>query len=611
MTNSAICCCKSCNIWNSLAFISVPTCHVIMKGSDSKLKATRTQSLMGKSNRLSKIPSQPKTKKKDGKQNYSTDSDPARRPVFTEIWPSEPFSPSDTPTSDKNVPQSSRFKSCEEDTEPSSVLARYVDRFRHGHPQSREERQQNSEEEQLPFWWASSPSLPPNLTPKKTDERLPRHNRSISPCRGSPSVLSESSQCEPYDSEILQLQERASRLLQKGEFCLEEDSLPVSSDGIGCSDFSSPVSADESVRKPMISSLPKYNIAKDLPSVMPSSVTPLHREEDILFQWRLRRKMENAREWSQSKQHFNPRGWQGFNKSQPLHSEQRIMESQTIYPPDLPQGTTRQSIIGPHFSTLDQQTTVTGTTTTMPAVPSGSVVSSPQALSHVPSHMHLLCDILPCPNRPSYPHEDETVSQTLGSQIGLHQKLQHIPSEPYIIGHVEKDEHLAHTKSTKEPKKQTENTEKKVPLFSKEQKKLARVHSRHRMASKITTSTLQHQHKHTDKKSRPDGAPPPPPIESALGQVVSEVLFPSMDSTIVQDCSPSSPPCFVSEPQQSNYYESVKVISQFLQEAEDSDEKEFEDDPLLQVLRKQRQWVKKQIDEVDTLLKEFEVQHKM
>lgn len=53
-----------------------------------------------------------------------------------------------------------------------------------------------------------------------------------------------------------------------------------------------------------------------------------------------------------------------------------------------------------------------------------------------------------------------------------------------------------------------------------------------------------------------------------FSQVVSEVLFPSVDSTIVQDCSPSSPPRFVSEPHQSNYYESIKVISQFLQEAE-------------------------------------------
>lgn len=38
----------------------------------------------------------------------------------------------------------------------------------------------------------------------------------------------------------------------------------------------------------------------------------------------------------------------------------------------------------------------------------------------------------------------------------------------------------------------------------------------------------------------------------------------------------------------------------------DSDEKEFEDDPLLQVLRQQRTWVKEQIREVDSVLNEFQ-----
>ncbi|KAJ0066003.1 hypothetical protein NL108_001219 [Boleophthalmus pectinirostris] len=203
-----------------------------MKASYSNKKPSRTEPLMRKSNRSSQISSLQKTnKKQDGKQDYNTDSDLEKHPIFKEIWPSSgPSSPSDTPTSDKNVP-TSIYKFFEVDTEHSSVLAKYVDRFRHGQPQSREERQQKSKEELLPFWWASSPSLPPNLTPEKPDPTLFHHNRAISPSRGSLSVLSDTSQCEHYDSEILQLQERASRLLQKGEVSLEEDSLPVSSDG--------------------------------------------------------------------------------------------------------------------------------------------------------------------------------------------------------------------------------------------------------------------------------------------------------------------------------------------------------------------------------------------
>ncbi|KAJ0000284.1 hypothetical protein NQD34_012126 [Periophthalmus magnuspinnatus] len=598
-----------------------------MKASFSNQKATRTEPLTGKKHRSSQIPSLPKTKKKvsglaskmspilkrqtcteslqqDGKQDYNTNSDLERRPIFTEIWPSsEPSSPSDMPSSDKNVP-TSIYKSSENDTEHSSVLAKYVDRFRHGEPQSREERQQKSSnsKELLPFWWAASLSLPSNLTPEKTDHRLPHHNRAISQSRGSLSVLSDTSQCEPYNSEILQLQERASRLLQKGEFTLEEDSLPVSSDGVGCSDFSSPVSADEPVRKPLIPNMPKYNIAKDPFSIMPSSINPLRPEEDILFQWRLRRKMEKARERMQSQQHFDSQGWQGYNKSLSLHSDQCIMGIKETLPPGLPQGTS-----GPHLTTLDQQTRIANTTaTTMPTttVPSSSIVSSPQALAHVPSHMHLLCDILPCPNQSSNPHEEEMVSQKLNSQtIVLPQKTQNLPLEPLITVSVEKDVHLSQSESTEALKKQPEKSEEKSSIISKEQKKLARVHLQQKIPSNITSTQ-----KHTNSKKSRDGAPSP--IQSALGQVVSEVLFPSMDSTLVQEIPPASPPCLVSKRQHSDS-ESVGIISQFLQEAEDSDEKEFEDDPLLQVLRKQRKWVKEQINEVDTLLKEFQEQNKI
>lgn len=38
-----------------------------------------------------------------------------------------------------------------------------------------------------------------------------------------------------------------------------------------------------------------------------------------------------------------------------------------------------------------------------------------------------------------------------------------------------------------------------------------------------------------------------------------------------------------------------QIVSKYSVNVSDSDEKEFEDDPLLQVLRKQRTWVKEQI----------------
>lgn len=536
----------------------------------------------------------------DGNQDHSTDSYQERPSIFTEIWPSsEPSSPSDTPTSDKNVQTSSTIKSSDLDTLQSSVLARYVDRFRYGQPQSREERQQkasNDKEEQLPFWWASS--LPPISTPEESDLRLPCHNPSLNSCRRSTN-MSDTSQCELVESEILQLQERASRLLQKGEFCLEEDSLPVSSDGVGCSDFSSPVNADEPVRRPMISSSPKNS-----PLVIPSLVAPLRPEEDILFQWRLRRKMEKAREWTQAQQNISP---------QDLHSAHPVMTLQTISPPDLPHGTKHQQIREPHLTTSDQQiqATIPTTTRTTSVDAGGSLGSPPQALAHVPSHMHLLCDILPCPNQHSHPHEG-SVSQRLDSTVAILPqttlnsvtKCMSPPKTP-TTGSAERDLHLSETKSIDGPKKHPEKSEKNASGVSKEHKKSAGVFSRHKIS-------LQQKQKYREgTKSRADAAPLPSPIHSTLGQVVSEVMFPSSDSAVVQEISPATPSCSVLAPKQSDSHISGEVISQLLQEAEDSDEKEFEDDPLLQVLRKQRKWVKEQINEVDTLLKELPEEHKV
>lgn len=49
-----------------------------------------------------------------------------------------------------------------------------------------------------------------------------------------------------------------------------------------------------------------FVLAKNSAPVIPTLVPPIHPEEDILFQWRLRRKMEKAREWAQAQQHFSP-----------------------------------------------------------------------------------------------------------------------------------------------------------------------------------------------------------------------------------------------------------------------------------------------------------------
>lgn len=551
------------------------------------------------------------------------------------------------------------------------MLAKYMERFRHGQPQSREERQQKASTigEELPFWWISPSSLPSSSTPTKTtgkdvilslkDDHVPaifspagqrQLDRTVSPCRGPHSIMSDTSLGEFDDTEILHLQEEASRLLQRGECTLGGGSIPVSSEGLACSDFSSPVSVDEPVRRPLIPSLIKSTTAKaKLDSVQamssqkspgfPSSVPPRRPQEDILFQWRLRRKMEQAREWSQSQQHSSLHGstfsWQGPSLHHPsanghaykhiyiTASQPETKEAQGPCPP----ASSPPSI--PAFAASD------------------SSVSQPHSIAHVPAHMHLLCDVLPCPIQSSHAREQQRISERLDESPVkvVPKKTQNsgkskdtsvgepirkpIPSSPPSSSGAIQGEWPSHHKRTERNKKEKaqtkdlEKNEKKTVVAIRKQRKLSRytVDSEHADGPCSTNRSSSQQrvsrnvmsgHESSSENCTGDHTPPPSPIHSALGQVVSEVLFPMVDSSPAQrtPVSSVSPPCTAFAPPQSsvplcNAHNSVEVISQLLQEAEDSDEKEFEDDPLLQVLRKQRKWVKEQISEVDSMLDEF------
>lgn len=104
------------------------------------------------------------------------------------------------------------------------------------------------------------------------------------------------------------------------EGTLSEESVPVTSEGLGSSDFSVPVSVDEPVRRPQIPGLIKP------PGVIPNLASTTLPEDDILFQWRLRRKMEKARDWAQSQQqhtrHGNIFSWQPSVSFNPPGGEQ-------------------------------------------------------------------------------------------------------------------------------------------------------------------------------------------------------------------------------------------------------------------------------------------------
>ncbi|XP_029593894.1 proline and serine-rich protein 3 isoform X3 [Salmo trutta] len=583
------------------------------------------------------------------------------QPRFLESWPSTDLgsSPANTaaspnrdtltldPTSGKSL------VSTGEGEQEDSVLAKYIERFRHGRPQSREERQQMSAmvgEGQQPFWWLSSSPLPSCSTPTQTtDIGLSLkdsattlspvgqfwHGTTLSPCRGlldlSAMGLSDSSHGDLGDSEILHLQEKASRLLHR------------SSEGLGCSNFSSPVSIDEPVRRPIVTSLiDSTTVVGNLGSAdlyagtapKPSVVGPPDPrtcpEEDILFQWRLRRKMEQASQWVQS----NPQ--QGYT----LHQHSASCQAHKVQRNPL-------SAYSSHR--------------VAPSLPiSSPTVSKLQPDALVRPHMHLLCDILPCTAQPHSPppsHQrspkrsevsgaDRTVRQPKAQFSSTDASTEEPTSKhessppPPALSETTEEEWAVQQRRTERTKKETlqkERSEKRTgPSCRKKKSDRCHVGDRDHAErpSYADWSVSQHHTRGKDRvipwREEPsrdwgqqergpgvvregcpgDRAPPPSPIHSALGQVVSEVLFLTTDSpepprTPVSSDSPRyTPPQSPAPPPSAQ--QPREVVAQLLQEAEDSDEQEFKDDPLLKVLRQQRKWVKEQIREVDSLLDEFE-----
>lgn len=71
------------------------------------------------------------------------------------------------------------------------------------------------------------------------------------------------------------------------------------------------------------------------PSVIPPLVPSTRREDDILFQWRLRRKIEQAREWPRSLQHSSLHGptfsWQMPSLNHPSDRGQAYKVEVIVY----------------------------------------------------------------------------------------------------------------------------------------------------------------------------------------------------------------------------------------------------------------------------------------
>ncbi|XP_072122332.1 proline and serine-rich protein 3 isoform X3 [Mobula birostris] len=230
---------------------------------------------------------------------------------------------------------------CSPDGAPanSSIIAKYIQRFRHAQPQSREQRAAQLGAGLDDFWWLhNSPrsSSTPNGEEHSADcgpvlpgggpgsnhspFYLPESHclQEVSALPGVSSLslpslkgLSASERAhdislqEPLDPNTLQLQERARRLLEHSESTLS-DPVPVSSEGVGSPPESDAPSLEETSRRPLCVPLRELTVGEGQTAQLPPASEPLclapvrslslRPEDDILYQWRLRRKMEVARD---------------------------------------------------------------------------------------------------------------------------------------------------------------------------------------------------------------------------------------------------------------------------------------------------------------------------
>ncbi|KAM3921155.1 proline and serine-rich protein 3 isoform 2-T2 [Leptodactylus fuscus] len=548
---------------------------------------------------------------------------------FDESWPSTEDS-SKTPERDERTPDSNRA-TADKQRGPGaedSVLARYIERFRSGRPTSRRERSP-PHSGMKDFWWLQeSPDSPevqrfrPGSGTSAPLESSPHHLERTPTLEDS--SLNDSRLC-PEDVDIAGLQLRAGKLILRSESSLSSVD-PVSSEGLGSSPASNASSSESDrprrTRPPLLDTAPVMPVPRpNLPSVR-AHPTPAP-EDDILYQWRLRRKMEQAREGAL------PVTTRKRSPSPPVRIPRQDVHSEAstdqVYQV-LPQGAVQSSCVSaqPHIPI-----------TCLSHVPLASPSVTPT--SNVPPHLHLLCDVLPCvrnQNAPSAPQGKKREEVNGGDgmahvgdppQQPHHTSVPSVPQREDGMAHVgdppQQPRHtrvpsVPHVKHKEEVNPSTrpsqDGTVHRGPLLPPQQPP-ERQSKAHHVEEKKVKSKDNRSRRKRDKTEPGEKVPartmagpvPESPVHQAMEQVISERLFSPLPSpkskSEKRERRPSTP-----STEDDADLQPVEIAAHLLEDAEESDGTEFADDPLLQVLRDQRAALRSRLWAVDSRLAELE-----